>query len=124
MDEDLPAYPWPWLDEKQIEIIQPFDWWDGPLSGLAKYQDQEYWFEFQHEEEIEGHTSQYHYLLYKLTEEQMQKVKTAIQTALEKGKPCRYGVEREWDSLKLTGAVVVGRFKSGGNADLYGIKVK
>lgn len=118
MNENLTAYAWLNEIEIEIEIVQPFDWWDGPLTGLAKYRNSEHWFEFQYEEDIEGATSQYHYVLYKLTDEQMSKVKDAL-----KNQHGKHGVNREWESLDLTGAEAIGRFKSGGNSDLYAIKV-
>ena len=34
------------IPEREIELLYSIDWWDGPLSGLAKRADQYFWFEF------------------------------------------------------------------------------
>ena len=58
----------PRLDETQIRLVWHFDWWDGPLNGLAEYDDQKAWFAFHDIDEPGIH---YFYRLYLLTDAQV-----------------------------------------------------
>jgi hypothetical protein len=34
------------VPEREVELLYSIDWWDGPLSGLAKHKGRYFWFQF------------------------------------------------------------------------------
>ena len=57
------------LDETQVAFVWAMDWWDGPLNGLAIYQNRFCWFDFHSMDEA---GLNYFYVLYWLSEAQVQ----------------------------------------------------
>jgi hypothetical protein len=115
------------LDEKQVQLLWHFDWWDGPLNGLAEYLGQKSWFAYHGMDDPGGH---YYYKLYLLSKEQ------ADQTSLWKETQGTWDSEKEkwigrdeakhdlnWKSPVLPDQQPIGWFLDGANSSFYGIQV-
>lgn len=59
------------LAEGRLQLLWANNWWDGALGGMCIYNDEKYYFDFNEEEEITDGVSTYHYILFKLTPEQL-----------------------------------------------------
>ena len=127
----------PKLDENKLHISWVKDWWDGPLNGLADYDDKFCWFEF-HSMDEGG--VQYFYLLYRLSPEQLKNVeswhiineKWRLQWnefhARQFFTPAARKFANDWklnvpELIHPTESVPIGWFCSGGNPSLYGVQV-
>jgi hypothetical protein len=56
----------------EVEYLWADAWYDGPLSGMCKYQDEMLWFHAQNVvEDADGH-SRWHYTLHRLPPEQLE----------------------------------------------------
>ena len=74
---------YPKIDKSEIQLLWHCNYWDGPITGLLKYQDKKYWFEmcknYQHYlglfneeiEEIEEFEYFRCYTIHELTSEEL-----------------------------------------------------
>lgn len=107
----------PQLDEREVQLISSFGWWDGPESGLAKYQDSICWFDFHHMDDEGKH---YFYVLYSLTREQILEATHRSQARRENAKTIP---QVDWHWLDLQDSTRLGWFMDGLNQSFYGVEV-
>lgn len=73
-DLDADTHDLPWIPEDEVTLLYHSDYYDGPLSGMATYKGEKYWYLFfgtyQRIGRLKTADSWYCYWLVKLTPEQ------------------------------------------------------
>ena len=121
----------PRLDETEIHLLWYVDWWDGPLTGMVEYRGAKCWLRLHHEDESEvagGGSSHYHYVLYRLTQDQVEEAETWHSSRGEWNGETWVGRDESahddgWEAPDLSANVPLGWFTEGRNQDFYQIKV-
>jgi len=115
------------LDELEIRYLWHFDWWDGPLYGMAEYQGRRAWYDYHSDTEDDRH---YRYVLYPLTPEQVEAAELwhATQGRWDAATGQWVGRDPErhdesWAGPDFSGVQPIGWFADGRNEDFYPIKV-
>src|SRR6266704_872833 len=63
----------PRIDRSEITLLWASDWWDGPKSGLLRYEGTKYWFELCSESDDPQFADYYRrFLIIQLSDEQME----------------------------------------------------
>ncbi len=124
--DDLPQ-----LNEAEIRFLWSFDWFDGPLHGLAEYRGRKVWFDFHH---MDDEGTDYFYVLYPLTDRQIEEAEVWKQTRGQYESNTQTGEGKwvgrdesrhnaDWNGPLVEGVPPLGWFMDGSNQDFYGIKI-
>ncbi|MBB5034531.1 MULTISPECIES: hypothetical protein [Prosthecobacter] len=115
------------LDETRVHFLWHFDWWDGPLHGLAEYDGQKAWFVFHDMDELGRH---YYYRLYLLTDAQAAEAELWYATRGTYDAATQRWLGRDevrhdssWVGPDVSARQPIGWFADGSNSDFYGIQV-
>lgn len=101
-------------------------WWDGPLNGLALYDEQKCWFDINRREDDDRH---YHYILFPLTDSQVEEAETWYRTrGTYDGKRGMWlgrdeSHNADWLGPDVSRTEPLGWFVDGRNASFYAITV-
>jgi hypothetical protein len=116
---------YPQLDEMQIKLVDDFDWWDGPLSGVAEYGGRLCWFDyagacdkcdgpFESVCDCPDEGRHYFYLLFPLTDEQIAESKAKMTD----------GYDETYRGPDLHDVPPLGWFTDGRNQKFYAVQVE
>src|SRR4051794_31681483 len=118
---DLSALPQ--LDELEIHYLWHFDWFDGPLYGMAEHQGRRAWYDYHSDTEDDRH---FRYVLYPLTQEQIDVAELWRATRGRWDAAAERWVGRDfkdhdesWTGPDFTGVAPLGWFTDGRNEDFY-----